>query len=80
MESEEKPVFYEPYERETELLSGGVGDYVVRSSGDFSQLRAALVHLLFNSHLRNIPASVLGLLLSPKRLSDCLLDCHDGER
>src|SRR5207244_6885673 len=43
LESEEKPVFYEPYERETELLSGGVGDYVVRSSGDFSQLRAALV-------------------------------------
>jgi len=43
LESEEKPVFYEPYERESELLSSGVGDYVVRSSGDVGQLRAALV-------------------------------------
>ena len=43
LESEAKPVFYEPYERETEALSAGVGDYVVRSSADAGQLRAALI-------------------------------------
>jgi putative ABC transport system permease protein len=42
LESEVKPVFYVPYEREPDVL-GGVGDYVIRSFADASQLRAAMI-------------------------------------
>ncbi len=41
LESEVKPVFYEPYERETDSI-GSVGDYVVRSSADADLLRDGL--------------------------------------
>lgn len=37
------PVFYEPYERDTKTLSGGVGDYMVRSSLAPEALRESVV-------------------------------------
>src|SRR2546429_546551 len=43
LESEAEPLFYAPYERETDFLSGSIGDYLIRSSQDASQLRAALI-------------------------------------
>ncbi|HVR35506.1 MAG TPA: ADOP family duplicated permease [Methylomirabilota bacterium] len=42
LESEVKPGFYEPYDRDTRSMSG-IGDYVIRSSADPEVLRAAVV-------------------------------------
>lgn len=43
VDSKSKPSFYVPYERVTDSFSGGVGDYVIRSSVDDDELRPALV-------------------------------------
>ena len=42
LEAEEKPEFYEPYERNTRSLRP-VGDYIIRSAADADLLRAGLV-------------------------------------
>src|SRR5919109_1468145 len=43
LETEAQPRFYAPYERDTDSMSGGLGDYRIRSSRDAGELRAALI-------------------------------------
>ncbi len=78
LEADVKPVFYEPYERETDSL-GDVGNYVVRSSAHADLLRDGLVQagkeLLAAVDLRDFYSIETQLYLStaPRRVMMWLL-------